>query len=403
MHSVELAEFPFLTARNSVRTLQSVRYLYRQQSEDVVEVFMQGNVDSTNDALFGLTTVVACAEAKRLTQMWKAQQVRNCRQDQRKQQAKRASTALECTMCRQKRKLFGGASLAACELCANVICTRCRSDKKVFEMDANKIMGKFQRVSTCKSCIITANRTRSQPDEPQMRIVISEHLEGSRERRRRGTSTGSSGSRSHSGSSCPSASSEECSPARLHRGMNESVASTATTVSSRSYRECPVVPASPMGMQHRLVYTINDQQMELQQQRHKTSTERAHRMQQRHQQVAACEHRRQPSDNMQIVSRSHRDYPLRRVASTGSTLTSSSGNYDAYSYSTAPSSQNDLLARMMELNRVAESTYNTTQQNGVYLSQQMRFWWGRNANVHLPNGFRLVQEQSRECESSVVA
>ncbi|KAG2762500.1 hypothetical protein PC129_g14384 [Phytophthora cactorum] len=82
MHSVELAEFPPLTARNSVRMLHSVRYLYRQQSEDVVEVFMQGNVDisgitvkpsASNGALFGLATLVACAEAKRLTQMWRAQ------------------------------------------------------------------------------------------------------------------------------------------------------------------------------------------------------------------------------------------------------------------------------------------------------------------------------------------
>ncbi|KAL3663689.1 hypothetical protein V7S43_011104 [Phytophthora oleae] len=45
VHSVELSASPPLTARNSVRTLHSVRYLYRQQSEDVVEVFMQGNLD----------------------------------------------------------------------------------------------------------------------------------------------------------------------------------------------------------------------------------------------------------------------------------------------------------------------------------------------------------------------
>ncbi|POM73024.1 Hypothetical protein PHPALM_10172 [Phytophthora palmivora] len=390
IHSVELSEFPFLTARNSVRTLQSVRYLYRQQSEDVVEVFMQGNLD---DAQFSLSTLMACAEAKRLTQMWRVQQARNRRQDHRKQQARRASTALECTMCRQKKKRFGGASLAACELCANVICTRCRSDKKVFEMNANQILGKFRRLAACKSCILEANRALSQPDEPRLLIVMSEHLEldheGSRSRRRCGTSSvGSSASRSRSASSCLSASSEECSPApRLRpRGANESVTSSASTVSSKSYRECPIVPVSPMGMRahgHQLVYTLNDQQMELQQQRANTikaSTERAYRIQQvgcdreAQQQLTLREHHRiplQPSETVQnrqqaLAPRSHRDYALRRVASTGSAFSSSyRGEYSS-------STQNDLFARMVELNRVAESTYNTTQQNGVYLSQQMR-------------------------------
>ncbi|KAG1689200.1 hypothetical protein DVH05_002763 [Phytophthora capsici] len=390
MHSVELSTFPPLTARNSVRTLHSARYLYRQQSEDVVQVFMQGNLDISGmgmkpftatfmgDALFGLAALVACAEAKRLTHMWRAQQAR---QDNRRQQSKRVSMALECAMCRQKRKLFGGASLAACEICAGAVCTRCRSDKKVFEMDANRIVGKFSKLSVCKSCVLAANRALSQPDEPQMLVVMSEHLqlnrEGSRERRRRGVS--SSGS---SGSGCPS---EEypSTPQLQRRDRHESVASSASTVSS-SFRECPVVPVSPMGMHARahgqqLVYTVNDQQMELQQQRRandvKTSTERAHRVQQfsssrrvqqqltlREHQLIALQPDTKPSREQALVSHSHRDCALRRVASTGTALASSSSG----------AQQNDLLARMMELNRVAESTYNTTQQNGAILSQQMR-------------------------------
>ncbi|KAG6616606.1 uncharacterized protein IUM83_13029 [Phytophthora cinnamomi] len=396
MHSVELAEFPTLIARNSERTLQSARYLYRQQSEDVVEVFMQGNLDMpgvANDALFGLATLVACAEAKRLTQMWKAQQIRNRRQEQRKQQSRRASTASECSMCRQKKKLIGGASLAACELCAQVICSRCHTDKKVFELDANGILGKFRKVSVCKCCVLAANKAPSQPEEPRMLIVMSEHIqldrEGSRGRRRRGaSSSGSSGSRSRSDSSCPSASSEECTSApQAHcKGRNESVATTASTISSRSYREGPVEPAPPMGMHarvrgHQLVYAINDQQAELQQQRRrahavKTSQYAGRANEQQRQQLTLREYQRIPlseapprlGQQHALVSRSHRDYALRRVASTGSTFTSS----DADSYSYQAAHPNDLLARMVELNRVAESTYNTTQQNGIYLSQQVR-------------------------------
>ncbi|KAL3663690.1 hypothetical protein V7S43_011105 [Phytophthora oleae] len=235
-----------------------------------------------------------------------------------------------------------------------------------------------------------------------MLIVMSEHLqldhEGSRDRRRRGTSSsGCSGTRSRSDSTCPSASSEEypSTPQLQHRGRNESVASSASTVSSRSFRECPVVPVSPMGMHarahgHQLVYTVNDQQMELQQQRRanavKTSTERANRIQQfsssrraQQQQLTLREHQLvalqlpdvKPNKEQALVSRSHRDYALRRAASTGTTFASSSS--EAYTYATTASSQqNDLFARMVELNRVAESTYNTTQQNGVFISQQMR-------------------------------
>ncbi|KAE8891717.1 hypothetical protein PF005_g5180 [Phytophthora fragariae] len=351
MHSVELAAFPPLTARHSMRTLHSVRYVYRQQSEDEVEVFMQGNLDTpgmavkplasprTSDALFGVATLIACAEAKRLTQMWRAQQVRNDRQEHRKEQSRRASTALECSMCRRKKKLFGGASLVACELCAQIICSKCHTDKRIFEMDASGILGKFRKVSVCKCCVLAASKPLSQPEEPQMRIVMSEHMQLGR-RRRGASSSGGSGSRSRSNSSRPSASSEDYSPAsQAHRrGRNDDVASS---VSSRSDG---LVPVPPMGMN-----AIKDEQAEPQQQQR---------------QLTLREHHRIPLQLSEVRPQHHRDYALRRVASTGSTFTSSNSNC------TAPSS--DLLARMIELNRVAESTYNTTQQNGIYLSQQMR-------------------------------
>ncbi|KAG6617866.1 uncharacterized protein IUM83_09581 [Phytophthora cinnamomi] len=67
------------------------------------------------------------------------------------------------------------------------------------------------------------------------------------------------------------------------------------------------------------------------------------------------------------------EFPLH--ASTGSTFTSScasSASSASSSYSYQAAHPNDLLARMAELNRVAESTYNTSQQNGVYISQHGR-------------------------------
>ncbi|RLN57540.1 hypothetical protein BBJ28_00001637 [Nothophytophthora sp. Chile5] len=437
MHSVDLPQFPDLSAHNSARTLQSVRYLYRQQSEDIVEVFMQGNLEIAGavastlmtDTFIGISTLVACAEAKRLTQMWKAQQSRNAKQATRQQQSRRAASASECSMCRQKKKLFGGASLAACEVCAEFICARCRSEKKVFEMDADGILGRFRKLSVCKCCVLAANKPLSQPEEPQGLIVMSHHLrldrEASRDRRRRGTSSAaSSGTRSRSGSSCPSTtSSDECSQApnvlrRARNGSYASYASTASTVSSAGYRESPVTPQSPMGMKgsqrqpHQPVYAKNDQQMELQLQRYGGRTkavEPSRRIQhfggiggqqvqqqmairEKHSMVAhqhessrrrgitapqppAVEHSLAVRRKQHALVASHRE-TLRRTHSTGSSSSLPSPRNAGGGYRCPPgpsvSQPNDLFARMVELNRVAESTYNTAQQNGVYLSQQMR-------------------------------
>ncbi|KAG7384554.1 hypothetical protein PHYBOEH_009418 [Phytophthora boehmeriae] len=427
MHSIELPKYPDLAAFNSVRTLQSVRYLYRQQSDDIVEVFMQGSLDLSgtvvksafaNDSIFSMTALLACAEAKRLTQMRNAHQLT---QEQRKQEANWAALALECNMCRQKKKLFGGASIAACGVCSGFTCSRCRSDKKVFKMNNDGVLGKFLKLSVCKLCILAANKALSQLQEPQKYIVMSEQIhqdhEASRERRRRGTSsTASSESRSRSGSSSTlSACSDDHIPAQrtLRRDRLGSGPSTPSGVNTTNFQECPVAPMSPMGMRtqnrgHHPVYADNDPQIELQLQHYgprfnvvKSSTEQAHRIQhfgntsgQRIQQQLALRKQSptvlEPSDTVQgrmqaMTVSTRRVNGLRRTASTGSSATSaltassSSGSCTASSsyptasnYPTAPTSQNDLFARMVELNRVAESTYNTTQRNNAYLSQQLR-------------------------------
>ncbi|RLN50412.1 hypothetical protein BBJ29_000936 [Phytophthora kernoviae] len=398
MHSIELPKYPDLAAFNSMRTLQSVRYLYHQQSDDIVEVFMQGNLilsgtvvksAFTNDSIFSITALVACAETKRLSQMRDAHQVT---QEQRKQEAKRAALALECTMCRQKKKLFGGASIAACGICSEFTCSRCRSDKKVFKMNDDGVLGKFLKLSVCKVCILAANKALSQTNEPKMHIVMSEQIqqdsEASRERRRRGTSsTASSESRSRSGSSSTlSASSDDHIPAprTLRRDRIGSGLSTPSALHATNYRECPVAPMSPMGMRtqargHHPVYADSDPHIELHLQHYgprfnvvKSSTEQAHRIQhfgniggQRVQQQLATRKQNptvlEPPEAVQgrmqaLTVSTHRVKDLRPPSS----------------YPSTPSAQNDLFARMVELNRVAESTYNTTQRNNAYVSQQLR-------------------------------
>ncbi|POM61930.1 hypothetical protein PHPALM_28975 [Phytophthora palmivora] len=81
LHSVNMPMFPDLTNYNSIRALQSVRYLYRQRGREVVEVFMLGNLDISGliikpiaeklaqTTMFALVQLTDCAEAKRLTHM----------------------------------------------------------------------------------------------------------------------------------------------------------------------------------------------------------------------------------------------------------------------------------------------------------------------------------------------
>ncbi|KAG2526926.1 hypothetical protein BBO99_00002648 [Phytophthora kernoviae] len=74
MQSVELSQFPDLSGHNSIRALQSSRYLYRQKSDRIVEVFMLGNMDISGmivkpianmfsaGAQFGVTRLLDLAE-----------------------------------------------------------------------------------------------------------------------------------------------------------------------------------------------------------------------------------------------------------------------------------------------------------------------------------------------------
>eukprot|EP00644_Phytophthora_capsici_P006100 jgi/Phyca11/556494/estExt2_Genewise1Plus.C_PHYCAscaffold_890086 len=131
MQSVELAQFPDLTGHNSIRALQSSRYLYRQKSDRVVEVFMLGNMDLSGmivkpiaslfsaGAQFGVTRLLDLAEVRRLTDMAK---------NRRRYQAELLS-----------------------------VCPRCRSTKRVWVSDSAGIMGSFRKVQACSKCIIRAN------------------------------------------------------------------------------------------------------------------------------------------------------------------------------------------------------------------------------------------------------
>lgn len=162
MHSVDIPGFPDLTRRNSVRTRQSVRYIYRQKAENVVEIFMLGSLSIagtlggfrpvstffTADSLFGITRLVDCAEVKRLTACVRERQ-RNIELLERKQKG------ADCMICRSRKKLFTAVSLSECRTCGQFVCQRCWLYKKIFIGDG--VLGRFQKICVCKTCVLDAH------------------------------------------------------------------------------------------------------------------------------------------------------------------------------------------------------------------------------------------------------
>ncbi|RLN50413.1 hypothetical protein BBJ29_000937 [Phytophthora kernoviae] len=155
LHSVNVPEFPDLTKYNCIRALQSVRFLYRQRSHEVVEVFMLGNMDVsgmvikpiadklTQMTVFALVQLTDCAEAKKLTHM-----VRDRRPSVLVRSRHRDSN--NCQLCNKTPKkgtllISGPSQLIKCEVCGCFACTTCRDIKKIYVANPDHILGKFQK------------------------------------------------------------------------------------------------------------------------------------------------------------------------------------------------------------------------------------------------------------------
>ncbi|ETM03284.1 hypothetical protein L917_00479 [Phytophthora nicotianae] len=159
MHSVELPGFPDLSDFNSIRALQSTRYIYRQKSTHMVEVFMLGNMDIsgrifkplanmfTVDMFFGVTRLLELAEVRRLSQM------------ARKQRSFGSSTAIlgSSTSCKVCNRSASKQKLITCLLCSHAVCKKCTSTKRVFVSDDQGILGDFIKVPGCRACVRRAN------------------------------------------------------------------------------------------------------------------------------------------------------------------------------------------------------------------------------------------------------
>lgn len=382
MHSVDVPGFPDLTRRNSVRTRQSVRYIYRQNPtrNNVVEIFMLGSLNIagtlggigpvstffTADSLFGITRLVDCAEAKRLTQC--------VRERQRRLELPTETKALPvdcCSLCRTRKKRFTTVALTECLACGQFVCQRCWLRKKIFTSDG--VLGRFHKVCICKTCVLDANASD---------VLDPLHVSLSRRQRppiaslrHRAVSSGSSASGSTSAGSVSSETVSISSSvhateatgthqahyhtqyASIRTGSGEGGSSyRAKRVSSKSGRS--QTSSSIHDGDHHLsgVSTPSDVSNDLILLDLHGYSSRTH-----HAGSASS------SGSMTVFT----------PPSASSTIAYSNpvGSYDttgSLPRSTASSGadQEELMRRMLELHRVVESTYKTTRENAAFLAQR---------------------------------
>ncbi|KAI9982336.1 hypothetical protein PInf_008264 [Phytophthora infestans] len=172
MQSVALPQFPDLTSRNSVCAMTSMRFIYRQKADSLVEIFMLGSIDVSGwlikpmasmvveDVTFGMTRMLDCSETKRLTQM--ACEFQKRKHDERRGRRPTRQTSVGddtcCSVCQRERKGgFGGVKLVPCLVCGYRACSRCRASKQVFVTSNDGLLGKLVKVPVCSICTMAAN------------------------------------------------------------------------------------------------------------------------------------------------------------------------------------------------------------------------------------------------------
>lgn len=214
-HSVDVPGFPDLREHNSSRVLQSVRYLFRQKSERVMEIFMLGNVElagalasssgASGGDLLSISRLQQCAEIRRITLM-----VRRRRESIELLQSSSFRHSSECYLCHRTKRFFSNAQLSECDVCGQFVCSKCRNDKKLFVIDSstNGLLGKFQRAQTCKTCVLAASAGYA---PPPIHMSVSQQVTRNQGDEKASVGSGSMSGRRYSHSSSDRSSSIESS------------------------------------------------------------------------------------------------------------------------------------------------------------------------------------------------
>ncbi|KAK1928314.1 hypothetical protein P3T76_016221 [Phytophthora citrophthora] len=416
-HSVDVPGFPDLYDRNSSRARQSVRYLFRQNSDRIVETFLMGNVELAvgGGDLFSISKLQQCAEIRRLTLM-----VRHRRERIEVLQTSSTHRSSECYLCHRTKRFFSSAMLAECDVCGQFVCSKCRNDKKLYVQDANGLMGTFQRAQTCKTCVLAASAGYAPP--PMHMSVVEQVAKSQGIDKTSSAGRSSMSGRRHSSSSSSQASEhsnassdfhscrqgpvytfEDKSDGYRHWRPKEMQLSTAPALSvsiskgrgrSGTSSSNSSAFSDDSGSARRGIYLTPPNPRKLyeeQQRRHGRNN--LHRRETTSQLVVRNNSQTYKTTDRQHARTAfnHGDRPRHELANpysnsySGPSSTTSivaRTRFPQFPYSErgfqrttsmpAASGRSDLIAQMMELNMKAECTYNATQRNGNLIKHQIQ-------------------------------
>ncbi|KAE9297755.1 hypothetical protein PF008_g23665 [Phytophthora fragariae] len=376
MQSVELSQFPDLTGHNSIRALQSSRYLYRQKSDRSVEVFMLGNMDLSGmivkpiasifsaGAQFGVTRLLDLAEVRRLTDM--ARNRRRYRDvlfsdavvhSTSQYSSTNTSTYVAgegCAVCKRGKP----SKMVECHLCGEGICPRCRSTKRVWVSDSLGILGSFRKIQACSKCVMHDNTGAFE--------ALVERARSSQRSYQSSVSTDPSDSEVNSKSSEESAFDGVLyEDTQTTSRRQQSPARVKLPKLNRRRTQTPPTPQSPVvgrSFAHQGARIYSDAAL-----CRSPEFEVPNRLESRPLQSAQQSRSYSATTELAVVdgsgySRSVESIPAEPKASKMRKQTSDSDLSD----------QVAVMARLMELTSMAEATSYTTQVNGIYFAQQMQ-------------------------------
>uniref|UniRef100_M4BPR0 FYVE-type domain-containing protein n=1 Tax=Hyaloperonospora arabidopsidis (strain Emoy2) TaxID=559515 RepID=M4BPR0_HYAAE len=158
MQSVDLPEYPPKSMHKRVQL--SLCYLFEELQEDLVAVYMQGEIDhaslsyfstpAISNLLLAVTNAVDCTRAKKLAKVLAAAPARRYR---------RRSSRCCCDVCRGSSSVFDIGCLQECAGCNfQYVCKKCRLKENVLVRDATS-RSHLMRASFCRVCISKVDST----------------------------------------------------------------------------------------------------------------------------------------------------------------------------------------------------------------------------------------------------
>ncbi|KAJ8578671.1 hypothetical protein ON010_g533 [Phytophthora cinnamomi] len=164
MHSVTLRQIPELTRLGIVRGLMSYCYIFRQGKPGKVDIYTRGFFDSRGDMPGRLSVAISAEAALSCVNLIEYAHIKKLMWLMKQSVKHRTGEGTRATCCEACEKSFSKFSLtssgsgAACSICRQIVCSKCRVIKKMV-MDVSDT-GSVQHCSLrfCVSCLLKARR-----------------------------------------------------------------------------------------------------------------------------------------------------------------------------------------------------------------------------------------------------